>query len=83
VARLDPPFVVEEAWMWAWPAKIQRERKTSGSGEAGGYPVVDLMQIPTQITNTKTEEMHMYDMLSRIIYGGLVAFDTELKEWLP
>jgi hypothetical protein len=64
-------------------AKLKRGRKTSRSG-AGGYPVwLVLMQVFAQSTNTKAEAIHMRSILPRVIYGGLAAFDTEAKEWLP
>jgi len=41
------------------------------------------MQVFAQSTNTKAEAIHMRSILPRVIYGGLAAFDTEAKEWLP
>lgn len=41
-----------------------------------------LMQVFTQSTNTTTNEIHTYVILQCTIYGGLVIFDAERREWL-
>jgi len=64
-------------------SRSSENEKHHEKGGRGGYRWLVLMQVPPQSTNTKTEGMNIHKMLSHVIYGGLVAFDTELKECLP
>jgi hypothetical protein len=64
---LGPSFAWREHG-WAWPAKVKRGRKTSRSRRQKVILWLVLMQVLTQSTNTKTEEMHMHNDIMHTIW---------------